>query len=81
MRCENCGKEFPFDYYDKGQYIYKVTKRDARGEHDIAYFCGFNCREQYNRKRAEEIERRKREIVEKRLATRMKNKEEKKDGI
>lgn len=74
MRCENCGKEFPFDYYDREQYIYKATKHTAYP--NVVYFCGFNCREQYNTRRAEEKERRKREIVEKRLATRMKNKEE-----
>lgn len=77
--CANCGREIDMTYYLRDEYIYR-GRTQTKDKVRIVYYCGRKCRNEANRKAAEEAERKKRAIVEKRLET-MKKKKEKKDGI
>jgi DNA-directed RNA polymerase subunit RPC12/RpoP len=55
--CHNCGREIWRNYWD--EYAYKKQVPVNKKQHKTAYFCGWNCMREYERKKAEAKQREK----------------------
>ena len=64
-------------YYDKNQYVYKLTKRLDSDKIKVYYYCGYRCRSEALKKQEEKAKKSRQAAVEKRRITMEKKKEEK----